>query len=137
MTKREEFDNLFTLYSAIADIDAIVKETDSPDDDSKLDRVLFAIKSIDKNKFGENFTDLIISSIRKAIVELYDKDLVKVNANIGITTTNKLNSDNIVYRSNDRKEDKFSVDRASEALRSNTSFPRVLNVNAIKEANTN
>ena len=123
MTKREEFDNLYMLYTTISDIDNIINSDDveSPDKETKLDRVLFAIKSIDKHVFSDNFTEDIITSIRKAVVELYDKELVKVNASIGIETKNKIDSDT-VYRDDNKKGGVFSVAKASEALRSNKTF---------------
>lgn len=98
---KDEFEQLDVIYTAIKDIDRICNEKEVPDlvkqpsgalGDNKLDRILFAVKDIDKAKYKETLTNTIITSIREALVLIYQEEFVNLNSLINLDTQITANS---------------------------------------------
>ena len=84
MAKKDTFDNMYTLYTAINDIDKIVNDPNEIDqnDQCKLDQVLLYVKDIPKKDYNPELSATIISCIRQAIVELYEKEASTITESI-------------------------------------------------------
>ena len=84
MAKKDTFDKMYSLYNAIADIDKIVNSPNDVDQNGecKLDQVLFYVKEIPKKEYNVELSNQIISCIRSAIVEMYNKTAQEINNDI-------------------------------------------------------
>lgn len=76
---KSEFEKLNEIYTSITDIDRILKTSDNKD---KLDNVFIAIKNINRSELDQQIINNVISSIRNALVKVYQETLVEINKNI-------------------------------------------------------
>ena len=92
MAKKDTFEKLHALYSAIVDIDRIVNSPNQFDlnGECKLDQILFYVRDIPKKDYPTECTNKIISCIRSSIVDMYGKTLEEINRDIkDINDTNE------------------------------------------------
>ena len=76
------------LFDCLNDINDII-ECDNDNrvrnHDTKLDAVLSVIQEIDKKDFDDKLTDVIINSIKTAIEDIYRKEVMTLNREIGFS----------------------------------------------------
>lgn len=88
MAKKDTFDNMYTLYTAIDDIDKIINDPNeiNQNGECKLDQILFYVKDIPKKSYNPELSATIISCIRQAVVELYEKEAATITDCIVVGT---------------------------------------------------
>ena len=92
MTKKENFEKMYELYSAILDIDKIMSMTDNElNGESRLEKILFYTRNIPRTDYNTVYADNIIKNIRSAIVEMYNNAFDEINKDI-ITKTGKISN---------------------------------------------
>ena len=55
--------------------------------ETKLEDVLFAVKNVNMSQYKDEYVDTIISSVRKAIVDLYTEKIAEINKSINLDTS--------------------------------------------------
>lgn len=79
------FIELNELYTAIKDMDRVCRSPSSQE--TKLEDVLFAVKNVNMSQYKDEYVDTIISSVRKAIVDLYTEKIAEINKSINLDTS--------------------------------------------------
>lgn len=79
------FIELNELYTAIKDMDRVCSSPSSQE--TKLEDVLFAVKNVNMSQYKDEYVDTIISSVRKAIVDLYTEKIAEINKSINLDTS--------------------------------------------------
>lgn len=104
MSKKESFDKLYSIHSAIEDIDRISSYNFKDNKtESKIDLVLNFIKDINKRELDESIVDKVVADIREGLQIMYMNELAKLNKDIKLDTKVSPQS-NIVYRDRDMND---------------------------------
>ena len=80
---KEVFEELSTIYTAIGDLDILLKSSSN----EKIDDVMNYIKGIDRTKIDLEIQDRVVASIKEALINMYHNKLKEINNAPALTNT--------------------------------------------------
>ena len=75
---------LYRIIGEINEIESCETNDDVKNHKSKLDAVLSCITDVDKREFSTDISDTIITNIKKALEEIYIREMKEMHEKIGI-----------------------------------------------------
>lgn len=81
MAIKSDFEKLETLYTAISDLNKVSADKNS---DTKIDDAFNAIKDVNKSEFDDELQNVIINTIKDAVVKIYKEESNRLNNSIGL-----------------------------------------------------
>lgn len=88
MSKKDTFNKMYELHTAITDIDKIMSRSEELDQngDTKLDAILVTVQNIPKKDYDKQLANNIANGIRSAILDMYNRTASELNGEINKST---------------------------------------------------
>lgn len=95
-----DFEKMSKLYSCVRELDKIIMMINENKKENYLDDAYTAIKEINKDEIKVDHQLVIVETLRKSIIEIYEKESLNITNILGITEAENESNVKVVSSNN-------------------------------------